>query len=158
MIILIHQIIKQMKKVLLVISLFISTNVFCQLKEVEPLKSYGVAKRMGILMSEIQYTTPGDYIWKFNNTEYKTLTSYSYIKFNADEETMNKLYQIFKEQIEAEKGSKKEFQLGETLVLLKTSRAFGISSLEIYTPKGTTNLSSKEIDKLFNKSDDKKPE
>jgi hypothetical protein len=71
---------------------------------------------------------------------------------------MNKLYQIFKEQVDADKGSKKEFQLGETLVLLKTTRAFGISSLEIYTPKGSTNLSSKEIDKLFNKSDEKKPE
>jgi hypothetical protein len=147
-----------MKKVLFFIFLSISINSFSQLKEVEPLKSYGVAKRVGILMSEIQYSTPGEYIWKFNNTEYKTLTSYSYIKFNADEEMMNKLYQIFKEQIEAEKGSKKEFQLGETLVLLKTTRAFGISSLEIYTPKGTTNLSSKEIDKLFNKSDEKKPE
>lgn len=147
-----------MKKILFFICLLISVNTFSQLNEVEPLKTYGVAKRMGMLMSEIQFTTPGDYIWKFRNTEYSTLTSYSYIKFKADEETMNKLYEIFKEQIQAEKGSKKEFQLGETLILLKTIRVFGVSSLEIFTSKGTTNLSSKEIDKLFNKSDEEKPE
>jgi hypothetical protein len=151
-----------MNKLILALFLLISSLANAQIKEVEKSKFIEIGKvggGMGPFISSLAYLKGDEgtnrYLWLFNNLKYQTITDIKSIDFTATEEEINGLYSMLKKQLDAEKGSEKELELGKSIVKFTTVRAVGVSSLSIWVYQGSVSsyflVNSKQLDKLFGK-------
>jgi len=144
-----------MKKLLVLIAgVLLSVSSYGQLSEITPQKTFGEVKRGWYLISKITYKEAGSYTLTYWDAGYTSIDVYNSIQFNADEETMKALSNIFKTQLLAEPNTDKQFGLGDNVISIKTKKAFGTAYLMVFVSgsgkSGHFILNTKEIDKLFN--------
>lgn len=149
-----------MKKVLLVVTLVLGTLVSnAQLKEVTHLKVLGKVDRVGTEVVSIEFGTKGNYILSYHDSYYFIMYNayrINTIEFTADDVELTTIIDMFKTQCKAEKGSEKEFGLGDNIFKIETQRAFGRSGLKVWVTgadhkTGYFSLLESDIDKLFGK-------
>ena len=145
-----------MKKILLVLTLTLGTLVSnAQLKSVVPIKTLGTAKRGGYTIATIKQFDSTNYSLTYWDATFSTIDVYNDIKFNGNNELIDKLYEMFKLQIEQEKGSEANFVLGEQVLKIKTTKFLGSKMIDVWVAEplhaGNFKLTENEINKLFNK-------
>lgn len=152
-----------MKNILLsIILICIFTNSSsAQISAITPVEKptvVGLVKSGGYTLGELSYTLDeGDslYTLKYYNREYKQLVDYQYIRFSADQEVLNTLYNALKSVFLPENAKNKdyklEFKLGETIIIVGTYRSMGITMASLFALKGWTYYTEKQVDKLFGK-------
>jgi hypothetical protein len=113
---------------------------------------------MSAFIAELSYVkeaNENEYTLIFNNLEYKTITDTKSIKFSGNEETVNQFYSLLQAQFNAEPGTEKELKVGTQILLLKTIKNLGVTSLVLrLTEQGNSGyfyLTEKQLKKLFGK-------
>jgi hypothetical protein len=131
-----------------------------QIQEIKIPKSTVVGSiiPMGVFISELTYNIEPNgekvYQWKYRNGKYTTLDSYETIKFSGDGNTLETLYSMIKDVFKSDdiKNYKKEVMLGNSLLIIKGYRYFGVNGVTFITERGWINpLNEKQIDNLFGK-------
>jgi hypothetical protein len=151
-----------MKNLLMSLIILTSISANAQIREVETSKFEDIGKVGGVgafvsSMSIMKDTAKGGtntYLWMYNNLKYQTITDIKSIRFTATEEDFNNFYQFLQKQINADKGTEKDLELGKSRLNFKTYKALGVSSLMIYdySSEGFFYITSKQLDKLFGKN------
>ncbi len=145
-----------MKKLLLLLTLTVGTLVSkAQLKSVTPIIVKGMAKRGPYKVAAIYQSDSTSYSLTYWDKSYTAIEVYNDIKFKGNDEMIETLYQMFKNQIDAEKGTENVFQLGSQVLKLKTGKFFGAKIIDVWVEEplhvGHFELTTQEINKLFNK-------
>lgn len=147
------------KVLLAIVSLFISTYSFSQLQlqEASP-KSVlvGKCKNGMYTQAELSYSLVGNdtmYNLMYLNAKYTTLTDYVSLTFGEEGGTKSQLYSVlksfFSDENKKNKEYKQSFKLGTEQVIASNFRAMGVTSVMIYTSKGYCYLTESQIDKVF---------
>lgn len=145
-----------MKKVLLVLALTVGTLVSkAQLKSVTPITVKGMAKRGPYKVVAIYQSDSTSYSLTYWDKSYTAIEVYSDIKFKGNDQMIETLYQMFKNQIDAEKGTENVFQLGEQVIKMKTGKFLGAKLIDVWVEEplhvGHFEITASEVNKLFNK-------
>ena len=110
-----------MKKLFLGALLLLSIVSFGQIKEIEIRKpiTIGVAKYGDVWKADLSnYVEDNLCVLNYLNTKYSTITDIKTVSFKATPTELEKLYQILKTQIIAEKSTEKNLELGDYHLLI----------------------------------------
>jgi hypothetical protein len=137
-----------------------SLSPYAQIGVIETKKPITVGKVGGgavAFVASLEYVK-GDadvnkYMLYYNNLNYTQITDINKIVFNASENDLKQFYELLKAQFNAEKGTEKDFQLGNEVINVTTKKMLGAPYIQIITTDdGTTgffNLTPKQLNKLF---------
>ena len=152
-----------MKQVLFLLIFLSSITVNAQIQEITNNSKFTeigkVGGGMGPFISSLSVLKGEDgtnsYLWMYNNLKYTSISDVQSITFTATEEQVQRLYELLKSQLSAEKGSEKSLKLGDADVTFTTIKSLGVSSLNISVLQSGVSsyflISSKQLDKLFGK-------
>jgi hypothetical protein len=141
-----------MKKVLLVLAIGISMGASAQLavsSQSEVVGKYGSEMTPANRGQLTKFS--GEYEWKFSNNEFRNrFGGEDIIKFKGDAALLDQLHQILKDCLDNQ--TDQNITLGTTNLRIKGIRFGGVmKSVKIEFPNGSTIMTDKHIDKLFNK-------
>ena len=149
-----------MKKLLFIACLFLATTSFAQFSKAAPdVKRTLVGKNspMGNLINELEYTVMDKdtiYSFSYRDMTYETLDEFEVVSFSGTSETLRDLYMALSVALNAEKGSKNNFNLGTHSVRVSTSGSIGDKIIYIFINKtgggsAFTTLTKRTLNKLF---------
>jgi hypothetical protein len=141
-----------MKKVLLVLAISISIGASAQLtvsSQSEVIGKYGNEMTPANRGQLTKFS--GEYEWKFsNNSVGNRFGGEDIINFKGDVAMLDQLHQILKDCLDNQ--NDQNITLGSTNLRIKGIKFGGIiKSVKIEFPNGSTIMTEKHIDKLFNK-------
>ncbi|MES2485470.1 MAG: hypothetical protein V4581_05900 [Bacteroidota bacterium] len=151
-----------MKKIALLIMLFLSITSFAQLKKVEPTKSevIGKAQQFGAPL-EAEMTKSGNtYTIRYRDAAYKTFDEYRSFSFEDVDNTFNDLYATIEQGFKDMPKEAIMLELPNHFVWLKFSKFLGSPILTISCSADKTNanlvyisneMAKKQVEKLFGK-------
>ena len=108
-------------------------------------------------VAEITYTVNEDtiYTFRFKDQQYKVLSEYDLVTFKGRDNTLDKLYKIFKSVFLTENKNNNDYKvalmLGDTAVVIGTLIKDYETKSMFFTSSGHTYLSEEQVDKLFGK-------
>lgn len=118
-------------------------------------QSYGLVKRGPYQIAKLSSPGADMHTLTYLDASYQRIDIYNTIIFDATNETMDVIYNTFKEQLSVEKNTEKTISLSDNTIKLVTKKALGNSYLEVWMVHrgraGYFSLNEKEIDKLFKK-------
>lgn len=119
-------------------------------------KTVGEIKSLGAFVADLKYyTTSNDttYTLMFRNLKYQTLTDIKSVSFDGKGGTLESLYNILVESLDAEKGKDNAFKLGKEDIIVKTQSMMGAKYIMFWVAESGAyfNLTKKQLDKLFGK-------
>ena len=154
-----------MKYCLILSLLFIQIETYSQIqkKEVPKETIIGIVKNAGSIKIKLSYyideNNPKDttYSIVYNDANFTTIDVFETVIFSETGNTLNDLYALLKESLDAENGKETSFELGKTSVLVVTKISMGVRNILVSFSKNSNGsgflyLTKKEVDKLFNKS------
>lgn len=114
-------------------------------------------KSAGTFIADLSYYTTGNdtiYMITFRNLKYTSITNIKAVSFDGKNETLTRLYGVLNETINRAAGEYNSFKLGDTEVIVKSSRMLGVKYIvfSIVENGAYFQLTKKQIDKLFNRS------
>ena len=123
-------------------------------------KVYRGGEKLGVFIASFEQSSEDStrYFICYNNVEYTTITDIKCVVFGASKKDILDIYNFLKECLNKDKNQQSSLKLGESDLIITTTKNLGIKSLiiTVLTPvkgKGFFNLSSKELDKLFENAD-----
>lgn len=153
-----------MKKYLLSLHLLLITSLaFAQIQQVQISKSTAIGKvKTGIYTKyELSYSLPSTndtlYHFYYNDLSYTQINVMESVFFKEEGNTLNDFYTILLKAFDNEVDQEVAFKLGETNFLVVPKKMIGVKYLSIAIGKkggsnGLTNISRKELDKLFGRN------
>jgi hypothetical protein len=149
--------------ILFLLFFHIETYSQIQKKELPKETIVGIVKNGGSIKIKLSYyideNSPKDttYSLVYNDANYTTIDVFETVIFAETGNTLNDLYALLKESLNAENGKETSFELGKTNVIVITKISMGVRNILVSFSKNSNNsgflyLTKREVDKLFNKT------
>lgn len=146
-----------MKVLLITIAVLLTTVCNGQIKRTETAEFIKVGEfKSGPLNGALKYSvTEKDttYHLLFQNANYRTITDIKSFAFRNENGTLETLYNLLFEALNAEKGKKASFQLGDDNVTVMTDAVMGAKYINVSRSSdgALLTLTQKQLKKLFNR-------
>jgi hypothetical protein len=152
-----------MKKMIFTLLILKCSLSFGQFQKVETPKEIiiGKAKSGGVKLSELSYSVYGTdtvYNFKYQDKKFSSGTVWKSVIFKGDSQILTDLYTTLISALDSSKGYEMSFILGESNAFVTTASMMGAKYLKLgFSTSGVigmTDLTRKQIETLFNKSEE----
>lgn len=146
--------------VLMMCATSVSAHAQFQKNELPKETMIGTAKTTGVKFSELSYYVTGDndttYHFYYKDKKFTQTNVWKSLYFKGGSQTLNDLYAALKASLGTDKGTEASYTLGESQVLTTVAAIMGAKYLKVGIMTngvvGLTDLTGKQLDKLFNKT------